>query len=92
MSNPKQIWLAPDCDGECDREWCQEDVWSACDDCGSESVKYVLASDCDQIAADNKRLREALQSIDRHNDNPARYDAHIDQIIKAALSNGKEVM
>jgi hypothetical protein len=49
-------------------------VWSACDDCGSESVKYVLASDYerdvlaleterDQLAADNKRLRGLLMRV-----------------------------
>lgn len=31
-------------------------------------------------------LVEALRKIDRHNDNPARFDAEIDEIIRAALA------
>jgi hypothetical protein len=47
---------------------------------------YVRWEDYDQLAADNKRLREALKSLDHHNDNPARYDSYIDEVIKYALS------
>ena len=43
------IWLQPWCLG-CkqwadDRTWCQDDVWTACDECGRPPVKYVLAPD-----------------------------------------------
>ena len=43
----KTIWLQPWCDkcsrcGE-DRNWCEDDVWVACEECGKPSVKYVLA-------------------------------------------------
>jgi len=45
------IWLQPWCDG-CEknaygsdgRQWCEDDVWSKCDECEQASVKYVLAS------------------------------------------------
>jgi hypothetical protein len=45
----KTIWLQPWCDG-CersseDRLWCQDDVWSYCDECGAPAVRYVLAPD-----------------------------------------------
>lgn len=45
----KEIWLQPWCDG-CDRcsrddgrQWCLDDVWGKCDECGSASVRYVIA-------------------------------------------------
>jgi hypothetical protein len=53
-------------------------------------IRYEEAR-CRLELAESERLRKALQAIDRHNDSPARYDAHIDQIIKGALSSGKEV-
>ena len=41
------IWLEPWCE-RCDisadgRQWCQDDVWDACDECGNLPVRYVLA-------------------------------------------------
>lgn len=49
----KTIWLQPWCD-RCEksaygdgRQWCQDDVWSKCGECGKPSVKYVLAEQGD---------------------------------------------
>ena len=45
------IWLQPWCEG-CEthcrggddgRQWCRDDVWEKCDECGNKSVRYVLA-------------------------------------------------
>jgi len=53
MDNPKEIWLQPWC-AECDRNsrqpdtgrlWCQDDVWTKCENCDRRSVRYVLAED-----------------------------------------------
>jgi hypothetical protein len=47
------IWLQPWCDG-CEthcrggdegRQWCQDDVWEKCDECGNKSVRYVIAQE-----------------------------------------------
>ena len=46
------IWLQPWCDG-CEthcradegRQWCQDDVWEDCGECGNKSVRYVLVSE-----------------------------------------------
>ena len=59
MSNPVQstehrtIWLQPHCvsDSAEDRLWCQDDVWGACDECGTKSAKYIIASDYDAALA-----------------------------------------
>jgi len=53
-NNPKVIYLGPFCqeqgllDG---REWCQDDVWDACE-CGHESVRYNLGADFDRVTAE----------------------------------------
>ena len=42
----KVIYLEPrcrDCDRFAeDRSWCQDDVWSECEDCGKKPARYVL--------------------------------------------------
>ena len=46
----KEIWLQPWCN-ECarsdkgwdGRQWCEDDVWTTCDDCERKSVRYILA-------------------------------------------------
>jgi hypothetical protein len=44
MKNPKVIWLAPACSccGTIDREWCENDVWGECEECGEPSARYEL--------------------------------------------------
>ena len=52
MTDHKEIWLQPWCE-RCDkdasmswgdgRQWCEDDVWDACEDCERKSVRYVLA-------------------------------------------------
>ncbi|KTB62654.1 hypothetical protein AO066_18385 [Pseudomonas fluorescens] len=54
MSDPNVIYLGPACQeqGQLDgREWCQDDVWDACE-CGHESVRYVLGADFDRVTAE----------------------------------------
>lgn len=42
--NYETIWLEPGCaDCDCVRQWCQDNVWSTCEFCGLEPVKYVRA-------------------------------------------------
>lgn len=63
MSEHTQIYLAPACH-EVDREWCQDDVWGTCDDCGEQSVRYVLASDHEKRVADiEAELAKAVELI-----------------------------
>ena len=46
----RAIWLQPWCKG-CDRhghgdggrQWCENDVWGECEECGRKSVKYTIA-------------------------------------------------
>lgn len=46
-----EIWLQPWCDGcerysyECgeSREWCQDNVFDPCSECGRKPVRYVIA-------------------------------------------------
>jgi hypothetical protein len=51
MIQLETIWLQPWC-GECQlkswdsdsgRQWCEDDVWEPCEECGAKPVKYVLA-------------------------------------------------
>lgn len=55
MADYKTIWLQPWCDG-CEthawgasggRQWCQDDVWEDCSECGAKSVKYIIAPNQD---------------------------------------------
>lgn len=47
------IWLAPGCEGQCaqDREWCSDNVFEPCEECGAMPVKYILAPDQPALAA-----------------------------------------
>ena len=67
MSELKVIYLGPACQeqGKIDgREWCQEDVWDACE-CGHESVRYVLGSELDRVTAERDALQQRLNAADR---------------------------
>jgi len=57
---PDVIYLPPRCHdtGE-GREWCVDDVWGPCEDCGAEPVKYVRA---DAIAAE-RAARERAEAL-----------------------------
>jgi hypothetical protein len=60
----KTIWLQPWCDG-CEkacygsdgsdgsdgRQWCQDNVWDQCEECDNKSVKYVIATAPQALAA-----------------------------------------
>ena len=69
-NNPKVIYLGPFCqeqgllDG---REWCQDDVWDACE-CGHESVRYNLGADFDRVTAERDALQQRLTAADERND------------------------
>lgn|GEM_PF-6654806 len=73
MSEPKVIYLGPACQEQGQlrgREWCQDDVWDACE-CGHESVRYVLASDFDRVTAENAALQQRLNAADQRIDDLA---------------------
>ena len=53
MTEHQAIWLEPSCvakSGE-DRHWCHDDAWGACEECGTPSVKYVIATEVDSLNA-----------------------------------------
>lgn len=61
------IYLEPRCSAEAgeDRHWCQDDTWGgACDECGTKSVKYIIASEHDQLtlAVDLLEKNAAIQA------------------------------
>ncbi|CEL28670.1 hypothetical protein [Pseudomonas fluorescens] len=67
MSELKVIYLGPACQEQgqsSGREWCQDDVWDACE-CGHESVRYVLASEFDRVTAERDGLQLALNTADQ---------------------------
>lgn len=61
MSEHRAIWLEPGCVGKSgeDRHWCQDDAWGACEDCGTKSVKYVIASDYEALVSALAAVAEA---------------------------------
>ncbi|MCT8948447.1 hypothetical protein [Pseudomonas iridis] len=70
MSELKVIYLGPACQeqGKIDgREWCQDDVWDACE-CGHESVRYVLGSEFDRVTAERDALQQRLNAADQRID------------------------
>ncbi|RVD76821.1 hypothetical protein [Pseudomonas koreensis] len=70
MSELKVIYLGPACQEQgqsSGREWCQDDVWDACE-CGHESVRYVLASEFDRVTAEHDALQQRLNAADQRND------------------------
>jgi hypothetical protein len=49
-SEPTKIWLQPWCDGcetHCEsdngRQWCPDDIWGICEECGNKSVCYEIS-------------------------------------------------
>ena len=73
MSELKVIYLGPACQEQgqsSGREWCQDDVWDACE-CGHESVRYVLASELDRVTAEREALQQRLTATDERNDDLA---------------------
>lgn len=79
MSDPKVIYLGPACQEQADgREWCQDDVWEACE-CGSESVRYVLSCDFDRVTAENAALQQRLTTADERIDDMEAQLADLEQ-------------
>ncbi|MBT9268053.1 hypothetical protein KKQ10_24565 [Pseudomonas sp. MG-9] len=73
MSELKVIYLGPACQEQgqsSGREWCQDDVWDACE-CGHESVRYVLASEFDRVTAERDALQQRLNAADQRIDEQA---------------------
>lgn len=59
MDEHRAIWLEPSCvakSGE-DRHWCHDDPWGACEECGTKSVKYIIATEHEALV---KALGDAL--------------------------------
>ena len=70
MSELKVIYLGPACQeqGKIEgREWCQHDVWDACE-CGHDSVRYVLGSELDRVTAERDALQQRLNAADQQID------------------------
>lgn len=70
MSELKVIYLGPACQEQgqsSGREWCQDDVWDACE-CGHESVRYVLGSEFDRVTAERDALQQRLNAADQRVD------------------------
>ena len=46
----EKIWLQPACNGECGRgrEWCQDNVWGYCEECGMPPTLYLRAPEDQQ--------------------------------------------
>lgn len=42
------------------------------------------------LRAENERLRDVLKAVDRHNDDPARYNRAIDQVLQAAFKENSD--
>jgi hypothetical protein len=57
----RMIWLEPQCAAEAgeDRQWCQDDVWGECDECGTPSVKYIIATEYDALVKALMDIRQA---------------------------------
>lgn len=103
MSELKVIYLGPACQeqGKIDgREWCQDDVWDACE-CGHDSVRYVLGSELDRVTAERDALQLRLNAADQCNDdlsgllqglidNPFRFTDAYRARIAAALNPASE--
>ena len=67
MSELKVIFLGPACQeqGQSNgREWCQDDVWDACE-CGHDSVRYVLGVEFDRVTAERNGLQLSLTTADQ---------------------------
>lgn len=88
MSEVKEhsvIYLAPAChEDHMQREWCEDDVWSACEECGSKntSVRYNLGTDFDRVTAERDALQQRLTAADELNDNR---DSEIFAQVQSAL-------
>lgn len=73
MSDPKVIYLQPWCEG-CEthagyegRNWCQDDVWTQCDECPNKSSRYLLALDVEgRLEAAERERDEARADDQRH--------------------------
>ncbi|KAE9648043.1 hypothetical protein EJA70_02990 [Pseudomonas sp. PB103] len=92
MSELKVIYLGPACQEQgqsSGREWCQDDVWDACE-CGHESVRYVLGSEFDRVKAERDGLQLSLTTADQTIDDLqaaiARRNQRIDELVSAVRS------
>lgn len=59
--NYETIWLEPECEAcDCNRQWCQDNVWDPCPECGLEPVKYVRADIAEAAEKERDELQAAL--------------------------------
>lgn len=86
MTDPKQIWLSPRCHDE--RTWCDDDPWEKCEDCGAESVRYVLASDSDARIAELEGLLRDAKQFTWDLKNPGELRIRIDDALIKEPSHG----
>lgn len=39
----ERIWLEPNCADAEERNWCEDDLWGECDECGIKPTQYIRA-------------------------------------------------
>ncbi|WP_379554998.1 hypothetical protein [Pseudomonas sp. MD332_8] len=87
MSEVKEhsvIYLAPACHEEhMQREWCEDDVWHACEECGSgdASVRYNLGTDFDRVTAERDQLQRQLDQKEQQRESELRNGQAGDRLV-----------
>ena len=56
-SSPYEIWLEPEYVHQCDRTWCDQDVYDASEYDGNSSVKYIRADIYENLLLENRKLK-----------------------------------
>lgn len=65
MDQPKRIYLQPWCEG-CEkhnwegRQWCEDDPWGPCDECGAQATVYELS---EKVVLEKASERERCAQI-----------------------------
>jgi hypothetical protein len=67
MADYETIWLSPDCGGA-EREWCSDNVWDECDECGAKPTEYMRADVARQRIAELERALTALRAASHDTD------------------------
>ncbi|MFJ6322319.1 MULTISPECIES: hypothetical protein [unclassified Rhizobium] len=65
MSDHPEIWLEPKCaeDNHPEgRQWCQDDVFSNCPECGEKKTRYIRA---DIVEAERQRTDDLIEEVKR---------------------------
>ncbi|MGN6776945.1 hypothetical protein [Rhizobium sp.] len=63
MSDHPEIWLEPKCaeDNHPEgRQWCQDDVFSKCPECGEPATRYIRA---DIVESERQRTSDLIEEV-----------------------------